>query len=366
MAASKTEDSEDSFFKGDDSVLPSKNDGASKTSASFVGQLQTEDCVLLHLDGSQPEVELTQEEIGMQDVGGNAEGRTVNIEERVTRVSSRLANQNANNITVEDRARQQAAFRDLEGTNLNSSNSFAVLDFDDIHARALEMGVDPTSFTLEKVDIMKYLEIARHNLNKKMVGVEAEANENNRQVALLGAGEDSIDDEGFTPVVSKSSQKKIKAARRLLVDGLSSINCRDVGGAQVGCSAASVKVNNNHPVSGVVAGSRIRKKKPKVFMIGASLNCRDVGKKGMSTFLSDFIKEQMLDFIGLQETIKKDYSQAFFRKIDPMNRFTWKWSASVGRAGGIYSGWFQCSQIYGFDLSVQQIFCPGAVKRFEG
>ena len=58
----------------------------------------------------------------------------------------------------------------------------------------------------------------------------------------------------------------------------------------------------------------------------------------MSSFLIDFIKDQELDFIGLQETIKKDYSQAFFRKIDPLNRFDWKWSASVGRVGGILGG----------------------------
>ena len=47
-------------------------------------------------------------------------------------------------------------------------------------------------------------------------------------------------------------------------------------------------------------------------MIGASLNCRGVGKKGMSVFLTGFIKDQELDFIGLQETIKQDYSEAFF------------------------------------------------------
>jgi hypothetical protein len=43
-------------------------------------------------------------------------------------------------------------------------------------------------------------------------------------------------------------------------------------------------------------------------MIGASMNCRGVGKKGMSVFLADFLRDQQLDFIGLQETIKKDYS----------------------------------------------------------
>jgi hypothetical protein len=58
-------------------------------------------------------------------------------------------------------------------------------------------------------------------------------------------------------------------------------------------------------------------KKTKIFMIGATLNCRGVGKKDMSRVLSDFISEQDVDFLGLQETIKKDYSPAFFRTIDP-------------------------------------------------
>jgi hypothetical protein len=58
----------------------------------------------------------------------------------------------------------------------------------------------------------------------------------------------------------------------------------------------------------------------------------------MSVFLADFIREQQLDFIGLQKTIKKDYSQAFFRKIDPVNQFSWRWIPSIGRAGGILGG----------------------------
>jgi hypothetical protein len=73
-------------------------------------------------------------------------------------------------------------------------------------------------------------------------------------------------------------------------------------------------------------------------MIGAILNCRGVGKKGMSTYLVDFLKQQAVDFIGLQETIKKDYSEAFFRRIDPLHQFTWNWLPSVGRAGGILGG----------------------------
>ena len=88
-------------------------------------------------------------------------------------------------------------------------------------------------------------------------------------------------------------------------------------------------------------------------MIGASLNCRGVGKKGMSVFLTNLIRDQMLDFVGLQETIKKDYSQAFFRRIDPLNQFTWKWSPSVGRAGGILGG-FRASRFDVCDTEVSR------------
>jgi hypothetical protein len=105
-------------------------------------------------------------------------------------------------------------------------------------------------------------------------------------------------------------------------------------------------------------------------MIGASLNCRGVGKKGMSTFLQEFIREQSLDFIGLHETIKKDYSQALFRRIDPLNQFCWKWSASIGRSGGILGGFrfsrfTVCSAVTSrffikvtlMDLKIQQKWC---------
>jgi hypothetical protein len=42
-----------------------------------------------------------------------------------------------------------------------------------------------------------------------------------------------------------------------------------------------------------------------------------VWEKKHEQFFSNFIKGQDVDFLGLQETIKKDYSPAFFRTIDP-------------------------------------------------
>jgi hypothetical protein len=60
-----------------------------------------------------------------------------------------------------------------------------------------------------------------------------------------------------------------------------------------------------------------------------------VGKKGMSVFLSDLLREQDIDFVGLQETTKKDYSPSFFRRFDPHNSFEYGvgyqlWAGVVG------------------------------------
>jgi hypothetical protein len=90
-------------------------------------------------------------------------------------------------------------------------------------------------------------------------------------------------------------------------------------------------------------------------MIGATFNCRGVGKKGMITFLSDFISEQDVDFLELQEAIKKDYSPAFFMKINPHGSFASKWISSIDRSCGILGG-FRLSRFSISDTSVGKFF----------
>jgi hypothetical protein len=70
-------------------------------------------------------------------------------------------------------------------------------------------------------------------------------------------------------------------------------------------------------------------------MKGVFLNIRGVGKKGAISCIKDLMFDYCLDFIGLQETIKKDYDRSFFRKLDPGDSYFWKWVPSVGRSGGI-------------------------------
>ena len=73
-------------------------------------------------------------------------------------------------------------------------------------------------------------------------------------------------------------------------------------------------------------------------MIGSIWNCRSIGKKGMAACHTGMVKDHNLDFICLQETMKKEYKASFFRKIDPGGIFFWKWISSVGKSGGILCG----------------------------
>ena len=58
----------------------------------------------------------------------------------------------------------------------------------------------------------------------------------------------------------------------------------------------------------------------------------------MSTCIEDLILDHQADFIGLQETTKKNYSESFFRKVDPLKSFVWHWLPAKGRSGGLLCG----------------------------
>jgi hypothetical protein len=84
--------------------------------------------------------------------------------------------------------------------------------------------------------------------------------------------------------------------------------------------------------------SRTRSKPKKNPIEGVIWNIRGVGKKGFASCVKDLLYDYGLDFIGLQETIKKDYDRSFFRKLDPGDNYFWKWVPSVGRSGGVLRG----------------------------
>jgi hypothetical protein len=113
--------------------------------------------VVIPVDGSQPEAENLQEDmqegLTQEDVqgisGGDERRMEINTKDPVqpARVSTRIAGHPQATSRVVDGTRTQQA-RDTSGTNRNAFNSFAVLDDDDICSRAIEMGVNPDTFTL--------------------------------------------------------------------------------------------------------------------------------------------------------------------------------------------------------------------------
>ena len=73
-------------------------------------------------------------------------------------------------------------------------------------------------------------------------------------------------------------------------------------------------------------------------MIGLIWNCRGAFKKGFSTFLKDLMDEYKVDYICLQETMRKKYNDKIFRTIDSQKNFNWHWIPSKGKSGGMLSG----------------------------
>jgi hypothetical protein len=225
--------------------------------------------VVIPIEGPPVDVDMSQEGLGSQVIDEMETNVPVimprdQTQRMPSRNSTRLATQTNINDRVEDRAISLASTRNLSGTNLNSENSFAVLDNDNIYSRVLEIGVDPNTFHLDNIDCMKDLEIARHSINQKLAeNVVTHVAEKPQSPLLLGFGEDESDNDDFTPVMSKRTKKRIRSAVKISLKNQQKRESAKSGGAQDKSCAASVKAHRYHPESDIVAGSRVRKRNPK-------------------------------------------------------------------------------------------------------
>jgi hypothetical protein len=61
-------------------------------------------------------------------------------------------------------------------------------------------------------------------------------------------------------------------------------------------------------------------------MIGLIWNCQGLGKDVKSDFLRDIIRKERIDFIGLQETNKKNFDDSWLNFIGDNRNFAWVWS----------------------------------------
>jgi exonuclease III len=67
-------------------------------------------------------------------------------------------------------------------------------------------------------------------------------------------------------------------------------------------------------------------------------NIRGFGKAVRRRQIRDFIMEESLDGVGLQETIREDFTQKDLPNIAGSIQFRWVWSAAKGHSGGILMG----------------------------
>ena len=73
-------------------------------------------------------------------------------------------------------------------------------------------------------------------------------------------------------------------------------------------------------------------------MNGLFWNCRGAGKRGRTTCFSHIIRDHSLDFMGILETKKDNFTPKYLRQVDPFDRFSWNWIPFVGKSGGVLSG----------------------------
>jgi endonuclease/exonuclease/phosphatase family metal-dependent hydrolase len=67
-------------------------------------------------------------------------------------------------------------------------------------------------------------------------------------------------------------------------------------------------------------------------------NIRGFGQVGRRTQLRDYVRRERLDLIGLQETIKQEFTMAELRSLECGGQFVWNWLPATGHSGGLLLG----------------------------
>lgn len=67
-------------------------------------------------------------------------------------------------------------------------------------------------------------------------------------------------------------------------------------------------------------------------------NVRGIGKSARRLQLNEYIFNEKIDCVGIQETEKKDFSPSELREMSRNADFIWKWIPAVGMSGGIIMG----------------------------
>jgi hypothetical protein len=131
------------------------------------------------------------------------------------RGSTRIQAEGKAQTHIMEKAIKNVQQRDLEGNNTINSNSFSILQDDEIVSKALEIGIDVSSLPLSTINQLRDLEIARDNLAKK----QSMKNNVDKIVKEVSVSVDDLehkdsdlegDFDDFTPVVSRKSKKNLR------------------------------------------------------------------------------------------------------------------------------------------------------------
>jgi hypothetical protein len=73
-------------------------------------------------------------------------------------------------------------------------------------------------------------------------------------------------------------------------------------------------------------------------MIGLIWNCQGLGRISKFEFLKELIRDEKVDFIGLQETKKNHFRDSLLSSLAGNKLFAWFSSPPNGRSGGLLVG----------------------------
>jgi exonuclease III len=67
-------------------------------------------------------------------------------------------------------------------------------------------------------------------------------------------------------------------------------------------------------------------------------NIRGWGQKDRRRQVNEFTNKEKADFVGLQETLKEDFSDKELKQVGGRYEFVWNWLPAEGHSGGILLG----------------------------
>jgi hypothetical protein len=162
----------------------------------------------------------TQDEEVVEEAAQIEKGKTKHIINSKgggsVRQSERIKEQDNGGVKITEKAERAAKKRNLEGNSFVNKNSFAVLDSLEIINKFSKMGGNSISVTMEHIDLLKDLEMARNNVRERLEEINRDNDEGSvaepslEEVKLIEWKSDSSDVsdlEGYHKISRRKNKK---------------------------------------------------------------------------------------------------------------------------------------------------------------